>query len=187
MTAEAFRFQLEDREKNYLKDLVRTAIRRGLRNDFTRNAVPEPPSETLRQELGVFVTLKIGSHLRGCIGHIIGDKPLFENVYAMAQAAAFQDPRFPPLSPDEFNMLGIEISVLSALEICPDLERITVGRHGLLVQQGTHSGLLLPQVATEWKWDRTTFLRQTCNKAGLPSDAYAAPDARVFWFEAEVF
>jgi AmmeMemoRadiSam system protein A len=187
MAAEAFRFQLEDREKDYLKDLVRTAIQRGLNNDLSPNDIPAPPTDTLRREYGVFVTLKIGGHLRGCIGHIVGDSPLFENVYAMAQAAAFQDPRFPPLSASEFDALDIEISVLSPLEICPDLERIEVGRHGLLVQQGGHSGLLLPQVAPEWGWDRLTFLQQTCGKAGLPPNAYSEPDAHVFWFEAEVF
>lgn len=187
MAAEVFRFQLEDVEKDYLKELVRTSIRRGLDNDFGQNTVPEPPTDTLREELGVFVTLKIRGQLRGCIGHIVGDKPLYQNVYAMAQAAAFQDPRFRPLSPAEFETLEIEISVLSPLELCPDPERIEVGRHGLLIQQGGHSGLLLPQVATEWKWDRLTFLRQTCHKAGLPPDAHTAPDARIFWFEAEVF
>jgi hypothetical protein len=105
----------------------------------------------------------------------------------MAGSAAFRDPRFPPLTEDEFRRVEYEISILSPIEPCPDPERIEVGRHGLIMSRGARSGLLLPQVPVEWHWDRETFLGQTCFKAGLPRDAWKDPDTAIFWFEAEVF
>ncbi len=180
-----FRFQLTDEEKAYLKDLVRTSITRTLRGDLT--ALPEPPTDKLREPLGVFVTLKIGGRLRGCIGHIVGDKPLYQTVTEMARCAAFEDPRFPPLTERELERAEIEISVLSPLTPCPDPMMVEVGRHGLLMRQGMRSGLLLPQVPVEWGWDRETFLRQTCAKAGLGSGCWKDPNTAIFWFEAEVF
>ena len=131
--------------------------------------------------------MKIQGRLRGCIGHLVGGKPIYLTVAEMARAAAFEDPRFPALKLAEFDMLDIEISILSPLMPCPDSEQVEVGRHGLLIRKGGNSGLLLPQVATEWNWDRKTFLEQTCRKAGLPSTAWREPDSRLFWFEAEVF
>lgn len=180
-----FRFQLSDQEKAYLKDLARAAIARCLKDGCP--PLPEPPTDTLREKLGAFVSLKIGGRLRGCIGHIVGDMPLHKTVAEMARCAAFEDPRFPPLTDDELARAEIEISVLGPLTPCPDPGMIEVGRHGLLVRQGLRSGLLLPQVPVEWKWDRETFLRQTCAKAGLPSDCWQDPRTAIFWFEAEVF
>lgn len=181
----AFRFSLTDEEKAYLKDLVRRSIAARLRPGG--EPLPEPPTDTLRQPYGAFVTLKKDDCLRGCIGHIIGDKPLFQTIAEMAQAAAFQDPRFPPVTAAEEAALAVEISILSPLEPCPDPELIEPGRHGLLVALGSRSGLLLPQVATEWGWDRPTFLAQTCAKAGLPASAWRDPQCEIYWFQAEVF
>jgi AmmeMemoRadiSam system protein A len=166
--------------------LVRLSIVSYLKGERGWTA-PEPPTETLQEEFGAFVTLKIQGRLRGCIGHLVGDKPIFMTVAEMARAAAFQDPRFPPLKLAEFDMLDIEISILSPLTPCPDSEQVEVGRHGLLIRKGGNSGLLLPQVATEWNWDRKTFLEHTCRKAGLPSNAWKEPGSQLFWFEAEVF
>jgi len=113
--------------------------------------------------------------------------PLYAAVAEMAQAAAFEDPRFAPLSEEELPEVDIEISVLSPTREISDLEEIKVGEHGLIVQQGMRKGLLLPQVATEYNWDRTTFLRHTCLKAGLPADAYKDKDTTIKVFSAQVF
>lgn len=187
-TSESFRFSLTAEEKRYLKDLVKLRIAQQLKSKVRiKTPLPEPPSARLREPLGAFVTLKIRGRLRGCIGHIVGDAPLFETVAQMALSAAFEDPRFPPVRLDEFEALEIEISILSPLELCPDPLKIEVGRHGLLLRKGGRSGLLLPQVPVEWGWDRETFLKLTCAKASLPADAWRASDTDIYWFEAEVF
>lgn len=182
---DAFHFALTQVEKDYLKDLVRLRIAAKLAD--RRDATPEPPTETLRQHFGAFVTLTLRGRLRGCIGHIVGDKPLFRTIGEMAEAAAFGDPRFPPLSQREFADIAIEISILSPLAPCPDPALVEVGRHGLLMRRGGRSGLLLPQVPVEWGWDRETFLRQTCHKAGMEDGCWQDPDTDIYWFEAEVF
>lgn len=138
-----------------------------------RHRLPEveEPAEALRQPCGAFVTLRKGKRLRGCIGYVEAVKPLYTTVRECAVAAAFHDPRFPPVAPPEVPELSLEISVLSPLaEITP--EKIEVGRHGLLISRGAQRGLLLPQVAVEWNWNREQFLEETCLKAGLPSDAW---------------
>lgn len=181
----AFSFSLLDSEKQYLKDLVRTSIGTGL--EGKGDEIPEPPTLKLKSPLGAFVTLKLDGRLRGCIGNIHGAGELYRTIWNMARAAAFKDPRFPSLSKEEFNRLEVEISVLSAVEPCPDLNEIKVGKHGLVVQRGGQSGLLLPQVATEWGWNSEKFLSQTCLKAGLKPDAWRKTGTTVYWFEAEVF
>jgi len=180
-----FRFSLSEEEKSYLRDLARRSIGEVL--EETDGEPPAPPTEALTAHLGAFVTLKLDGGLRGCIGHVIGDRPVYETVWEMARQAAFRDPRFPPLRRDEFGRIEIEISILSPLTACPDLSCVEPGRHGLLVLRPPRSGLLLPQVATEYCWDRETFLCQTCRKAGLPEDAWREPGTTVYWFEAEIF
>lgn len=182
---DAFRFALTPEEKDYLKNLARLSI--AARLACREPALPQPPTDVLRRHFGAFVTLTLGGRLRGCIGHIVGDRPLFTTIACMAQAAAFDDPRFPPLSPREFEALSIEISILSPLTLCPDPQLVEVGRHGLLLRRGCRSGLLLPQVPVEWGWDRETFLDQTCCKACLEPGCWKAPDTDLYWFEAEVF
>ena len=182
---ERFRFSLTDVEKNALKELVWRRIMDRL--DGRERPIPEPATDTLREPYGAFVTLKRHDHLRGCIGHIVADRPVWLNVADMALAAAFDDPRFPPLTRAELDGLVVEITVLSPLAPCPDPELIEVGRHGLYIRQGMHSGLLLPQVPVEWGWDRRTFLRQTCRKAGLSEDAWRDPGTNIYWFEGAVF
>ena len=182
---DAFHFALTPDEKRYLKELVHLVIVARLAG--REPALPPPPTDMLRRQFGAFVTLTINGRLRGCIGHIVGDRPLYETIAGMAEAAAFGDPRFPPLSRREFENVAIEISILSPLTPCPDPALVTVGRHGLLVRQGSRSGLLLPQVPVEWGWDRETFLDQTCHKAGLAPGCWKDPATTLFWFEAEVF
>ncbi|PYQ29312.1 MAG: AMMECR1 domain-containing protein [Acidobacteria bacterium] len=143
--------------------------------------------EDLRRPAGAFVTLTIRGDLRGCIGSIAPVAPLFRAVANGALNAAFRDPRFPPLRKDEFERTEIEISVMGPIEIVNDVNEIVAGRDGLIVSRGRNAGLLLPQVASEYGWDRDTFLGQTCRKAGLPSDAWRLPDCRIERFAAEVF
>jgi len=105
----------------------------------------------------------------------------------MAVAAAFDDPRFPPLKAEELKDLELEISVLSPLKKIRDIHEIEVGKHGLYIVRGYHSGLLLPQVAIEYGWDRETFLEETCYKAGLPPDAWRDAQTEIYVFSADYF
>jgi AmmeMemoRadiSam system protein A len=146
---------------------------------------PAPPS--LSTPCGAFVTLKQNGELRGCIGCITACQPLIEAVKDVALSSAFDDPRFPPLSPDEWPRVRIEISVLSPFERVADPREITIGVHGLMVRNGHRSGLLLPQVAVEQRWDREAFLSHTCRKAGLPMEAWRSPETQIEIFSATVF
>jgi AmmeMemoRadiSam system protein A len=105
----------------------------------------------------------------------------------MALSAAFCDPRFPPLTPQEFKDIHLEISVLSPLRKIKQVDEIQVGVHGLYIRQGPCRGLLLPQVATEYHWDRETFLQQTCCKACLPPQAWKDPQTEIYIFSADIF
>jgi AmmeMemoRadiSam system protein A len=127
-----------------------------------------------------------GGELRGCIGHIEPDQFLPDVVVRCAVAACSADPRFPAVAPAELADLVIELSLLGPLEPIAGVEEIEIGRHGLVIEKGGHRGLLLPQVAIEWKWDRQQLLAETCRKAGLPRDAWKH-GARIWRFEAEVF
>ncbi len=176
---------LTGREKTLLHTIARDAIESRLAGK------PLPPlpelTPTLEEHRGAFVTLTKHGALRGCIGLIQPVKPLAASVQEMAVAAAFQDPRFPPLSASEWPDVAIEISALTPFQPVQDLSEIEIGKHGLFIQKGPYSGLLLPQVATEYGWDREEFLRQTCLKAGLPPDAYRDPEAKIYRFSADIF
>ena len=181
----SFVFEISTQEQNYLKELAFLSIKsrlEGYKPDY-----PLPPSDKLKENLGAFVTLKIKGKLRGCIGNIVGEGPLWKTIIRMAREAAFNDPRFPELTPGEMQQLELEISILSPLEPVPDINMIEPGRHGLVVRKGPYSGLLLPQVPLEWGWDRETFLAQTCRKAGLSADCHKDQDVEIFWFQAVVF
>ncbi len=143
------------------------------------------PNDPLSRPSPAFVTLRRGDQLRGCIGHLEADRPLADVVARAAVAAATEDPRFPPVTAAELDDLAVEISVLGPMQLVTDPMTIEVGRHGLVVHSGAKRGLLLPQVASEWGWDRETFLDQLCMKAGLPRGAWRT--AKIFTFEAEVF
>ncbi len=147
----------------------------------------DPPTDSpLRTPSAVFVTLKRNGELRGCIGDVVAQMPLYLAVQRRALSAALEDPRFPPVQADELPQLTIEISVLSPLTPVRDVSEITVGTHGLLIVRGDQRGLLLPQVPVEQGWDRDEFLRQVCRKAGLPDDAWRQ-GAQLYRFTADVF
>jgi AmmeMemoRadiSam system protein A len=143
--------------------------------------------EDLRRPAGAFVTLTENDDLRGCIGSIEPVAPLYLAVAQSAVNAAFRDPRFQSLRSDELPRIEIEISVMGPIERVVNVDDIVVGRDGLIIRRGGYAGLLLPQVATEYGWDRETFLEQTCYKAGLPRNSWREAGTTIEKFAAEVF
>lgn len=176
---------LTDYEKKILHNIALTAITKRLGNETP--ILPKSTTDTLNEKRGVFVSLHKHGQLRGCIGYVHGVKPLAEAINDMAIAAAFNDPRFPTLKESELEDLAIEISVLTPMEKINDIKQIEVGKHGLMIIKGSHSGLLLPQVAIQYNWDRQTFLSETCHKAGLTADAWKDKDTEIYIFSAEIF
>ena len=152
-----------------------------------RQFFPNVTEEKLKENCGAFVTIKENNELRGCIGYIQAVKPLYETVKDVAKSAAVNDYRFNPVAENELDKLELEISVLTPLKKIKDINEIEVGKHGLVMKQGFNSGLLLPQVATEYNWDKGTFLKETCRKAGLPQDAWKDKSTEIYTFSAEVF
>lgn len=169
-------------EREILLQLVHSAIAAKLAAcvlDLT------PPTPHLAEERGAFTTLHLNGELRGCIGYVLPVSSLYKTVANTAVAAAFEDPRFDPVTVEEAAALKAEISVMSPLfPISP--EQVEVGKHGLLVSLGMRRGLLLPQVPFEHGWDRVTFLNETCRKAWLPVDAWQR-GAALQAFTAEIF
>jgi AmmeMemoRadiSam system protein A len=149
-------------------------------------ALPAVPGQLeLAWPRGVFVSLHRKGELRGCLGHLEADVPVGEATRRMAVAAARDDPRFLPVTPDELADLDVEVSVLSPFErIRP--EDVVPGRDGLLIRRGPRSGVLLPQVATEQHWDRLAFLRGVCRKAALPAEAWQDEATELYAFRAQV-
>jgi len=176
---------INQKERIFLLQLVRSVIR--ARAQGEKHEPEWSASENLKTKFGVFVTLNSNNELRGCIGYVEGIMPLQEAVREMAEAAAFEDPRFPAVNSKEVDNLEIEISVLSPLKEIKDISEIKVGLHGLVVEKGFYKGLLLPQVAREYGWDRETFLKHTCIKAGLPEDAWQDDAINIKVFSAEIF
>lgn len=175
---------LSETEKFVLLNTARSAIEAAVNG--TTAPLPEKIPPKLMVLCGAFVTLHKGDDLRGCIGYIEGVKSLIETVRDVAEKAAIEDYRFLPVTKEELYDIQIEISVLSPLRLIKDINEIEVGKHGLIIEQGGYRGLLLPQVATEYGWDRETFLNQTAHKAGLSSDQWKNPKTRIFTFTVEI-
>lgn len=176
---------LTEAQKVSLIRIARGAVVAQVRGEHPGSATAATPFPDAE---GAFVTIKLRGELRGCLGTLTCELGLEREVLRCAADAASEDPRFPPVTPEELPELSIEVSVLGPLEpIDPwDGRAIEIGRHGLVAEHGRRRGLLLPQVAVEWGWTVDQFLRQTCVKAGLPPDAWRH-DARIYRFEAEVF
>lgn len=137
---------------------------------------------------GAFVSLHKDGALRGCIGSLKNDQPLYLTIRDMAIEAATGDPRFPAVELSELNTIDIEISVLSALKKVASAQEIQIGRHGVLVKKGICSGVFLPQVATDTGWSKEEFLDNLCcGKAGLDSGAWKDGSCELYIFTAEVF
>ncbi len=146
----------------------------------------EPTPEKLKEKRGVFVTLKKQGLLRGCIGQIDCESPLYKAVPLLAVAAAFQDPRFPPVSEEELPFLEYEVSVLGPLKPLKSVDELRLGVQGLMVKAQGRAALFLPQVALENGWDLETFLENLMFKAGLPPDYWKKNPAEFYTFEVEV-
>jgi AmmeMemoRadiSam system protein A len=144
-----------------------------------------PPSPHLEEPRGAFTTIYFHGNLRGCVGYVFPVASLYRTVAETARAAAFEDTRFSPVSPQEAPELDVSLSILSPLRVIMP-EEVEIGRHGLVVSHGGRRGLLLPQVPVEHQWDRATFMEQTCRKAGLSLDAWRQ-GATLEAFTAEVF
>jgi len=167
-----------------LLSIARDSIERALRGEppvpIAERPHPDDPTH------GVFVTLKSGKELRGCIGTLAAQEGIARTVAQFAREAAFGDPRFPPMALEEWPAVRIEISIMTPpRRIQP--EEVEAGRHGLILEMRGRRGLLLPQVATEWNFNRLQFLEALAQKAGLPSGAWKIPESRLYGFEAEVF
>ena len=177
---------LSEKDKQTLMHIALTTIEHKVKGK-------EPPefevdSPILKEKRGAFVTIHKHGKLRGCIGYIEAIKPLYITIKEMAEAAALNDPRFPPVSPDELELLDLEISVLTPLKRIKDINEIEIGKHGIILKKGYHQGVFLPQVATEQGWDRITFLNEICFKAGIPDkNCWKDKDAEIYIFSAEVF
>jgi AmmeMemoRadiSam system protein A len=179
-------FSLNEEEQRQLLELARHAVESAVNDDI----LFEPKAdkhESLDIDRGAFVTLKINNQLRGCIGYTAASQPLKTTVRDAAVQAALHDPRFKAVQKEELKDLQYEISVLSPFRKVLNIDQIVIGEHGLLIQQGKRSGLLLPQVAVDQGWDKQTLLEQTCRKARLPRDAWKEEDTDIFMYSAFVF
>lgn len=176
--------QLEDKEKRELLRVARSSIDSALRRP---SGEISSGMARLQEPSGVFVTLRRGGELRGCIGYVEARLPLVEAVKEVAVKAATEDPRFSPLSLKELDSTEIEISVLSPLLRVTDIQTIEVGKHGLVIDAGFARGLLLPSVPVEYLWTREEFLEHTSLKAGLPPDIWKTSQARIYSFTTETF
>jgi len=177
---------LTDQQQKELLKLARDTITLYLTN---KKILEKKISDSALQEvMGVFVTLRKNNQLRGCIGNIIGTKPLYLGVIEMSIASATQDSRFMPVSRDELDDIHIEISVLSPLKKITNPDEIIMGIHGVLVKNGYRSGVYLPQVATETGWSKDEFMNSLCvHKAGMEASAWKTGKCEIYVFTAEVF
>ena len=177
---------LNDAQRKRLLQIARESITSYVRDGKKKNFVEKDP--VLNQSMGAFVTLHENGQLRGCIGNMVGQGPLYQTAADMAIEAATGDPRFLKLSPQEIGKIDIEISVLSPLVRVKNTDEIKIPGHGVIVRRGFMSGVYLPQVATETGWNKEEFLTNLCaQKAGLPPDAWKDPSTEIYIFTAEVF
>ena len=177
---------LTDSQKKYLLTTARETLKSHLSG--RRYVLPGISEPELNEKRGVFVTLKKGGRLRGCIGYIEPVEPLAEAVSNMAVHAAKTDPRFPSVTMEELKDIEIEISALTVPLRVETAEEIVMGRDGVIVKRGSAQGVFLPQVAAETGWQREEFLENLCmHKAGLPKDAWKDGQTELYVFQAEVF
>lgn len=178
---------LSEADKAELHAIAGKAIEAACRGKDAPPPVSSEVSPRLKELRGAFVTIYKKGELRGCIGQVAARQPLAEAVAESAKSAAINDPRFTPLRPEELPDITIEISALTPFKKIESPDEIEVGKHGLIISRGRSAGLLLPQVATEHHWDRSSFLEHTCLKAGLPRDAWKDKETEIYIFSADVF
>jgi len=183
---------VSEEEGKFLVKLAKNAIETYINERKIIN-VPEDTPDTLKENMGAFVTLNKQGLLRGCIGYPEPIKPLVNSVIEVAISAAVNDPRFSPVSITELDDLDFEVSVLTKPELIevekPEeyMDKIEIGKDGLIIERGPYRGLLLPQVAVEWEWNIEEFLYNTCVKANLPADCWIYPDVKIYKFNTEIF
>jgi len=177
---------LNEKQKKRLLEIARKTIEEHLKTGKILELNETDPK--LKKACGAFVTLHERGELRGCIGNIVGQKPLYITVRDMAIQSSTQDPRFAPVKLPELKDIKIEISALSPLKKIKDAKEIQLGVHGVLVKKGWNSGVFLPQVAAETGWNKEEFLSNLCvHKAGLPADAWKHSSCEMYIFDAAVF
>ena len=182
-SGENFSFSKDETDK--LFSIARTSIKTMLTENRKITLDEKTMPEALKQPLGAFVTLKIGGELRGCIGRFLSSDPLYEVVEASAVSSAFEDPRFNPLTLQEYNKLDFEITVLGPMKKIKSIDEIVLGKHGIYIKKDFRSGTMLPQVATEYGWSVEEFLGHTSrDKAGIGWDGWK--DAEIFIYEGLV-
>ncbi|MEI7817933.1 MAG: AmmeMemoRadiSam system protein A [Desulfuromonadales bacterium] len=175
---------LTKNEQQELLEIARNTIIDFVTKQKTPAVAPTSPGLNLHS--GCFVTIKQKAALRGCIGNFISDRPLYLLVQEMAISAATRDPRFYPMKVNDLSDFRLDISVLSPLTRAASVDEILVGTHGIYIVKGNYRGVLLPQVATEYGWNRDQFLQHTCIKAGLTEDAWQG-ECDIYIFSAQVF
>jgi AmmeMemoRadiSam system protein A len=176
---------LDERERRELLRVARLALVEHLHHG--RRPTGAPHCQALLEARPVFVSVHLGGRLRGCMGRIETETPLYAAVMDLAVSAATSDPRFAPITVDEVGEARLEISVLSPRAPLAAASELALGRDGLIISRGARRGLLLPKVAVEQGWDAERFLDETCGKAGLPSGSWREPSTTVERFTAEVF
>lgn len=174
-------FELTDIEKKTLLNIARKTIEEHCRMNKKYEPDATDFSASLNKKCGVFVSLHKKGKLRGCMGRLVGTIPLYKMVQMMAISAASHDPRFRSVEPDELGEIDIEISVLSPLKKIDDTGEIKLGKHGIFMEDGSHTGVFLPQVATETGWNKEEFLGHCAHdKAGMDWDGWKTADLYIF-------
>jgi uncharacterized protein (TIGR00296 family) len=184
---------LSEEEGKLAVEIARKAVDTYVKDD--KRYEPDEIPAVFKEYRGVFVTLEEfpGNELRGCIGFPEPVAPFIDALIDSAISAASRDPRFSPVSEEELDNLVVEVSALTPPEIikvkdpAEYLTKVKVGRDGLIVRRGYSSGLLLPQVPVEWGWTEEEFLEHTCNKAGLPPNAWLDPNTEIQSFQGQVW
>lgn len=179
-------------DRSALLSIARAAVDAAARGLPARTVLlpPEAHSPALSDPAGSFVTLTKTGHLRGCIGSLFADKPLWESVRDAAWSSAHEDHRFPPVAEPELKEIEIEVSVLSPLTEIPSADQFIPGEHGIVIEKNgpdRRRGVFLPKVATEMRWGRDEMLSALCKKAGLPINAWMIPGMRFWIFTVEAF
>ena len=175
---------LKDHQKKTLLEIARKTIKQFLTDkEVSVEKISDPE---LNHKHGVFVTLLEHGKLRGCVGHLKDDQPVYETAALMAIQAAVNDNRFEPVTIDELPDIELEISILSPFKQISDEKQIQLGRDGLLLIKGDVRGVFLPQVPIKMNWDRIQLLGQLCKKVGLPLDGWKE-NTHLFTFQTEVF
>lgn len=176
------KFEITDEGRDKLLLLARASIRDAIGHDGSLRTALDGLAITpdLRAKAGLFVTLKIAGHLRGCIGVMSSERALFETVIETAPRAAIGDPRFAPLTIEELEEVRLSLSILSPMERLNDLDDLRIGRHGLQLSRGPHRSVFLPQVPVEQGWDIPRYLDQLALKAGLQKDGWRGAELSTF-------